>query len=68
MVSVSSALMTKAANKHLHAERRHTLSVMMQTLLPSGEAQAVMQPRLVELAAIENILITVQNDDCIVRN
>jgi hypothetical protein len=41
MVSVSSALMTKAANKRLHAERRHTLSVMMQTLLPSGEAQAV---------------------------
>jgi hypothetical protein len=43
MVSVSSALITKAANKRLHAERRHTLSVMMQTLLPSGEAQAVGQ-------------------------
>jgi hypothetical protein len=43
MVSVSSALMTKAANKRLHTERRNTLSVMMPTLLPSGEAQAVIR-------------------------
>jgi hypothetical protein len=28
-------------NKRLHAERWHTLLVVLQTLLPSGEAQAV---------------------------
>jgi hypothetical protein len=28
-------------NKRMHSERTYTLSVMMQILLPSGDAQAV---------------------------
>jgi hypothetical protein len=30
------------ANQRMHTERRHTLSVMMQSVIPSGDAQAVL--------------------------
>jgi hypothetical protein len=57
------------ANKRVHSERRHTLSVMMQSAMPSGDAQAFGQHNInkksfeieVMTESIEEVLEEINN-------